>query len=259
MRLNYPMKRNGMYIFKKKDFDDVGEAVISEYMPGLLEYPQATDIMTFATECLFLDVEDMYITQDGSILGMIAFGDAEFTGYGLGHEEKKVNLKEGTILIDYSLMGAENRGRRRYTLAHECSHWLCHRTYHSPVNRVYELRRNGPGAVLACRSENIEGNRSSSSYSSYTEDDWEEWQADSLAATLLMPRKTFFEGFRDAMWKEGVRQDYLIKGDDIFVERSIIHHLMEVFDVSYTAAEIRMKTLGLMREYSYARHLGYGS
>ena len=251
MQLDYPMKRNGMYIIKKKEFDDIGEKVLQEYMPFALEYPQAVDITRLATDCLYLDVRHAYITQDGSVLGMITFGDAEFSGYGIGYEQQKMELPEGTVVIDNSLWGNEQKGRRRFTLAHECSHWICHRTYHSPSNRVYEFRRNGPGSVIACRSENIEGNRSPGSFRNFDESDWEEWQADSLGAAILMPRRTFVEAFYDAMRSEGMRQNYLIKDDDRRVEASVIHQLMEVFDVSYRATEIRLKTLGLMREYSY--------
>ena len=252
MQLNYPMKRNGMYIMKKKDFDVLGEEVLREYMPDVLKYPRPIDVKYLATECLYLDVKEKYIAKDGSILGMIAFGDTEINGYDSSLNEERIDLPEGTIVIDYSLW--ENLGRKRYTLAHECSHWICHRTYHSPSNRTYEFRRNNSGSLVACRSENIEGIRTTGSYRDYTENDWEEWQADSLAAAILMPRKTFSEGFREAMKTEDVRQYYLIQGENRRVEMNVIHNLMEVFNVSYTAAEIRLKTLGLMREYSYGKY-----
>ena len=228
MQLDYPMKRNGMYIIKKKDFDDIGENVLKEYMPYALEYPQSVDILRFATDCLYLDVKNAYITPDGSVLGMITFGDAEFSGYGFDYGREKMELPEGTVVIDLSLWGSENKGRRRFTLAHECSHWICHRTYHSPDNRAYEFRRNGPGSLIACRSENIERTGTPGSFRDFDENDWEEWQADSLGAAILMLRKTFVEGFLDAMRCEGVRQNYLIKGDDRRIEASVIHRLMEV-------------------------------
>ena len=251
MELNYPMKRNGMFILKKTDFDDIGEAVLKEYMPYTLEYPQEVDILNFATECLYLDVRNAYLTEDGSVLGLITFGDTEFMGLDVMHEPEKLVLPEGTVMIDLSLWGRENEGRRRFTLAHECSHWICHRTYHSPDNRSYEFRRNGAGNLIACRSENIEGNRSPGGSRSFDDGDWEEWQADSLGAAILMPRKTFVEAFRDALKHYGVRGSYLVKGDDRYTETGIIHELMEIFRVSYRATEIRLKTLGLMREYSY--------
>ena len=258
MQLNYRMKSNGMYILSRKDCDNLGEVVLQEYMPLALERPRSVDITCLATECLYLDIKDRYITLDGSVLGAIAFGDTRFVGYGPDHEQETIELPEGTILIDYSLLGQEKKGRRRYTLAHECSHWICHRTYHSSANRIYEFRKNGPGRMIACRTENIEVKRTADSYKNFTDSDWEEWQADSLAAAILMPRRTFAEGFRDAMRHVGVRQNYLIKGDDEFVEREVIRYLMKVFEVSYTATEIRLKNLGLMREYSYDKNWGYG-
>ena len=257
MHLDYPMKKNGMYIIKKREFDDIGEEILSEYMPDVLEYPKAVDIMNLATECLYLDVKDMYITQDGSILGMIAFDDIEFTGYDIGFDEETVKLSAGTVLIDYSLWGNSNIGRRRYTLAHECSHWICHRPYHSPDKRTFEFRKNEARSLIACRSENIEGVRSASAYSNYDDSDWEEWQADSLAAAILMPRKTFARAFSYAMYEEGVRLRYLIKGDDIKTERRVIHRLTEIFEVSHKAAEIRLRTLGLLRECSYDGRYDY--
>ena len=259
MTMDYPMKSNGMYIIRKEDFDDIGEAVLLEYMSEVLRYPTAIDIMALATECLYLDVKNKYITQDGSILGMIAFGDTEFIGYGMSLEEEKIDLPEGTVLIDYRLCGLENMGRRNFTVAHECGHWVCHRPYHSPNNKVYEFRKNKPQSLIACRAENIEGIKTSASFNRFTDEDWEEWQADSFAAAILMPRKTFIEAFREALKAKGVRRDYLIKGDDSGIEASIIHYLMRIFEVSYTAVKIRLKNLGLMRDYSNNRHWGYAN
>ena len=93
------------------------------------------------------------------------------------------------MLIDFSLCGKDCRARRRYTQAHELSHWICHRSYHSPDNRCYEFRKN---SFIACRTENIESYRRND-FSQRTDSDWEEWQADSLAAALLMPKVTFIQ------------------------------------------------------------------
>ena len=35
MQLNYPMKKNGMYLLKKTDFDDIATQVLTEYMPSV--------------------------------------------------------------------------------------------------------------------------------------------------------------------------------------------------------------------------------
>lgn len=40
MQLNYPMKKNGMYLLKKTDFDDIATQVLTEYMPSVFHYPK---------------------------------------------------------------------------------------------------------------------------------------------------------------------------------------------------------------------------
>ena len=44
MRLDYPMKKNGMYLLKKTDFEDIACQVLTEYMPSVFNYPRPTDI-----------------------------------------------------------------------------------------------------------------------------------------------------------------------------------------------------------------------
>ena len=62
MRLDYPMKKNGMYLLKKTDFEDIACQVLTEYMPSVFNYPRPTDIEYLAQECLYLDIKHEYIT-----------------------------------------------------------------------------------------------------------------------------------------------------------------------------------------------------
>lgn len=240
-----------MYIIGKKDFDDIGEAVLAEYMPEVLSHPCAVDIEELAQEHLYLELRNAFITIDGSVLGMIAFDDATFEGYDSMYRPEEMSLPAGTVVIDLSLCGQTLYARRRFTIAHECSHWICHRSYHAPDNRTYNFRSNASQGILACRSENIEKGSAADRGRKRTDDDWEEWQADSLAAAILMPRRTFLDSFRYAMGKEGMRQPYIVKGEDRYGENAVIRALMDTFKVSYKATEIRLKTLGLLREYQY--------
>lgn len=245
MRLDkYPMKQNGMYLLKKLDFDDIANMVLTEYMPSVLKYPKATDIEYLAEECLYLDIKHDNITPDGRILGMIAFADTEFNTIGYDNEDRIIKLEEGTMLIDMSLIGEGNRQRRRFTEAHETSHWICHRSFHSPTNRSYDFRMNR--SLVACRTENIE-QYSRSRYGRNTEEDWEEWQADCLAAALLMPKETFLEACRGAIRSCENTRGYLVSGTDDFTERKVISEVAHIFDVSFRAAKIRMNHFGLLR------------
>ncbi len=247
MRLDYPMKPNGMYILKKSDFDTIGELVLSEYMPRALDYPKPIDIDYLAQECFYLDVKHEVIVPDGVILGMMAFADTEFHTVDDYAEPRTIFLEEGTMLVDMSLIGEKNRPRERFTIAHETSHWICHRSYHSPTNQQYDFRRNRN--LIACRTDCIEQYKRKQK--TFTNEYWEEWQADSLAAALLMPRKTFLEACRSVLRTYGVKKDYLPSDYDKYVAGKIIGELARTFDVSYRAAQIRMITLGVIQMRRY--------
>lgn len=242
MTLNYPQKENGMYILKRKDIDNIAEDILKEYSPTTLEWPQSLDIEYLASECLFLNVKHMYLSSDGAILGMVTFADTQVKGLDANFHLIDTTIPMATVLLDMSLIGKENKPRWRYTLAHECSHWICHRSYHSPNNQTYNFRRN----LVACRAETIEHNRivrraiSSDYY-------WEEWQADGLAAALLMPKETFKEAFYLTMRQVGLRQRYLVQGENQTKAFYVIKELMNVFKVSNRATQIRMLQLGLIK------------
>ncbi len=242
MRLEYPMKENGMYILSKKNFDEIATNVLLEYMPDTLNYPKATDIEYLAEECLYLDIKHDYIVPNGKVLGMIAFSDTQFKTYDFEAEEKVIEMQEGTMLIDMSLIGTENRARKRFTEAHEASHWICHRSYHSPSNRQYDFRINN---YVACRTENIEAYGVKNKIVK-SDNDWEEWQADSLAAALLMPKDTFILAAKEAMNERGIWRGYLSMQYDVQIINKVISELAHVFDVSFKAAKIRMLHLGLI-------------
>lgn len=245
MQLNmYQQKANGMYILKKTDFDSISDMVLSEYLPNTFNYPKSTDIEYLAQECFYLDVKHQTIAPNGQVLGMIAFADAQFKTLDSSYEPKCIELEEGTMLIDMSLIGNENRARRRFTLAHELSHWICHRSYHSPTHQQYDFRLNKT-TFIACRKENIEQFKKSD-WSKSTDNDWEEWQADGLAAALLMPKSTFTAAFREIMSQYGFNKNYLIPGEEVNKSKKVIWELANVFDVSYKATQIRMNHLGMI-------------
>lgn len=239
---NYEMKKNGMFILHKTDFDDIATMVLREYMPYVLSSPQPLNVELLAKEAFFLDVSYARLSPMGEVLGLIAFANTDFCPYGAKADEY-MELQEGQILLDDSLVDGRVYGRRRFTLAHELSHWICHRSYHSPDNRRYEFRRG----VVACRTENIEQNRRKQQ--ERTDAYWEEWQADNLAAALLMPKDMFVEVCRDTFGKYGVFKGYLRKGvDDPHVAHEIIQEIANKFAVSFRAAQIHMKEFGFVND-----------
>jgi len=243
LKLNYPMKSNGMYILKSGDFDDIATAILKEHMPYALEYPRAVDIDHLAQECFYLDIQHQHICYDGSILGLIAFDDATIPMLDMMYRPSTCHIPAGTIVIDYSLIGRDNLPRERFTKAHETGHWVCHRPYHSPDNQQFELRTAKANSYIACRTESIERSRYNREK---TDSDWEEWQADHFAAAILMPRSTFKEYASSVIRHVGICRGFLVEGEDRKNKvYQVVEDVAEQFCVSKQAAQIRMTQLGL--------------
>ena len=109
-------------------------------------------------------------------------------------------IDEGAVIIERTLMGRSNFCRYRFTLAHEVSHWLIHRPFHSPTNKQYECRTANQ-SYIACRSADIENKK----HINRDDTDWQEWQADSLTAAMLMPRNTFTDACMKISSELGIR------------------------------------------------------
>lgn len=82
MHLDYPMTKSGLFILKKEDFDDISKEILTEYEPNALKSPQPLDVEHLIEECLFLDMKSERLSDDGKVLGLIAFADTVYTGIG---------------------------------------------------------------------------------------------------------------------------------------------------------------------------------
>lgn len=245
MKLDYPQKANGMFIIKGPDFDDIATMFLSEYQPQALHSPCPLDIDQLVENALYIAVKDVNITSTGSILGMMAFASSEINVLDTLYRPAKMKLDEGTMLLDRSLLAQNMTARRRFTKAHEASHWILHRTYHSPTNDTYYFRRATPH--IACRSSSME-RYSYSDSRNWSDSDWEEWQADRMAASLLMPKEPFQDAAKYFLRHSGISRAYLVKGRDVAASREAIENIANLFQVSKKAVQIRLKQLGLLFE-----------
>jgi len=152
-------------------------------------------------------------------------------------------FKQREVRIDQSLdpsVHPAQLGRYRFTVAHEVGHWDLHREiFLSDKSQVtlFGVREE----PIVCRSNDRRPL---------------EWQADSFAGFLLMPKKMVF-----AAWEtlQGSLQPYVAIGeiDDIkakwglenheFATVDIARQMAQVFEVSAQAMQIRLIELGLIR------------
>ena len=210
--------------------------------------PKPLDTAGFL-EYLGLIEKNRYIGDFSSnILGLTVFGNlVPIPSY--DEMLRPVVLEEsfGTVLISPILLGRKNKPRRRYTEMHEASHFILHRQYFKMCEQNAAAQCEYPTNFIACR--NVEAKHTKMQ----TDSDWLEYQADTLAAALLMPRTPFFSCAMDIFRKNGIRSKYLTirKNENNPLVNFIIQDLAENFFVSRHAARIRMDHLGLLRENSY--------
>lgn len=242
MQLNYRQKNNGMYILSKQDIDDISAAVLTEYSPKNLLNAIPLDTVDLLENYLGLTVKRKYIgTVDSEILGLTVMDDyAEIPSY--DNMLRPVVLEEtyGTVLINPNLAGRASLTRRRFTEMHEGAHFILHKEYFNSTHKGRGTRLN----YIACRQVELERINPRGRM------EWLEWQADSLAAALLMPRNIFIIAAADSFKKHGV-YDKKCFNTDIPEERVMIScvasELSKTFQVSCKAAKLRLKNLGFLQ------------
>lgn len=238
MKLNYRQQDNGMFILNRNEIEVIATDVLREFAPQNLNYPMALSTSALFEYCGLVE-KHMFLGIPGrEILGATVMGDsAEIPVCDILMNPDVIEETYGTVLIHSDLCCVQQTPRRRYTEAHECSHWILHKPYYD------QLPTNRSGHLVACRSvETYKRARK-------TDADWREWQADTLAAALLMPREMFSEYTRRLLKNAGAPWGYLIEGQPSSraVFREVIGPVSDKFSVSHRAAQIRMIHLGLIR------------
>ena len=227
---------------QQQEFEDEAALLLAEYgrEHGVVTAPPIP-IDDIVEEYLKITVELRDLRAEfpeGDVLGAIYFND------------KKIVIDESLVPEDFPSM----RGRYHFTLAHELAHWRLHR-------HLY-LRRAGERSLLpdgSPRPDHIlrDGKR-----------DPKEYQANTLAACLLMPRdmlkRAWHEqyGSMDPIYLDDLRakrQQILtaevlrrggFKSGEDAEDNMLLEHasrpLAETFEVSPDAMRIRLEGMKLL-------------
>lgn len=241
MELHYRQEPNGRYILGKGDIDRIADQALQEFFPENLEYAVPLNTDRFFDKLGLMVKHEFLGLPDHMILGATIMGDVEeIPGCDILFRPVVFEECYGTVLINSSLCCTAQEHRKRYTEAHEISHWLLHRPYFE------RLSQTSQPCHVACRV--VERYQPKLR----TENDWLEWQADSLAAALLMPRDTFYGFAKAAIKAAGVYRGYLIEGQssDRAAYKEAIRPITKRYLVSNRAAQIRMIELGLIKKHT---------
>ena len=247
---DFKQKPSGVPILSKNDIEEFAENVLSRFNPELLLVPQPVTIELLIETHLGLDVDYKNLSIDESILGLTTFDDGFVKVYTDNSKEENLPVNEGTIIIDNKLLEG-NPGRLRFTYAHEASHWILHRhIFQSNSNQMTLFEEEQEAKNIRCLTRNVETIFANTGNRILTDDDWLEWQADSLGASLLLPKPTFKLAFNEKLESYGIKHCPLLmnkKGEDIYF--LVVNELSRMFDVSKQAVQVRLSKLKLKAEW----------
>ena len=219
-----------MAYLSREDIEKIAEDIISRYKQQYLPEHYMCYMVDIAelAEMLGFRIEYVHITKDGSILGQTSSGRIWTEIYDDDMNKMFFELDGSTILIDKRLQNSSKTiGRRNFTIAHEIAHQIINRRYpkmYNRQNRIFcDYRRS---------------NRSRQKIV-----DWYEWQADTLAAALLLP----LDSLRDSMFMFGLGEKMKMLSRKYSENRyNDFCDMAEYLQVSRTALSYRMEQLGLL-------------
>lgn len=213
--------------FSYRDIDKIADSVLRRY--GYADDAlKQTDVRRLATESLGLGIEYATLSEDGFVLGLTAFAPTSCVVWRNGRP-RLLNIPAGLILVDESLCHRDCAGRERFTIAHECGHQLLHGT---------DFARTFQTPVSIDAAESFVARRTL-----VTTNDWLEWQANTLAAALLMPQHQMPQAVKTFASKDHIAAEH---GCITYSESKSINGIAEFYSVSFSALTIRLKQLGLL-------------
>lgn len=225
-------------VISKREMDEEATKFLRKYCPEALKDPMPVPVEDIAELKMDLEIDYVNIDKACETLGMMIFSDGAVKLYDQESGQYVLRpYKRGTLLVESDISDVSNRGRERFTITHEIVHWHIHKLRFTMMGLIDE------SLAKACRCPKEK------TYNPKSPEEWMEWQADNLAAAILMPAEMFkrkameFKSsfnvgskINDTMWlgfSPSIINDFIIDG------------LADTFHVSKQAAEIRIKTLGI--------------
>jgi Zn-dependent peptidase ImmA (M78 family) len=224
------MRGDSVQYLSRNDIEQIAGRIIDQYKRAFIPNRHMcynVDIIRLAS-LLGYEIEYVHITQDGSILGKTSSGQIWTRIYDDKMNELYYLLDGHTILVDKRLLSSPAlAGRKNFTIAHELAHQIINHDYpgvYGPINTTFCDHRRS--VKPKCEIN-----------------DWHEWQADALAAALLLP----LDALKDAMFMFGLGEKMKLlskKYSDTNYKRFC--EMADYLQVSRAALSYRMEQFGLL-------------
>ena len=223
--------------------DSYAASIVQDYCPELLRAPAALDIESMLEFYLHLKVEYKQLSYERKVLGLTAFnaGYVQVIDEHTGTTEPFF-VEKGTIIVESSLLGKRNFSRLRFTLGHECSHWILHPKAFSKENPFFSNEKY-ENQYLAAKEGRIDYSRKQQER---TDSDRMERQADFFSSALLMPRPTLRMAFVKFFSYYDEKPRRILRGKSQIEDnyaKLLTRYVAQTFNVSERAALIRLEKL----------------
>ena len=247
--------KTGTPILKNKEIMEHAERVLGDYKPQLLKEPGKVNGFHFIESYLgaTVDYQDIYYgSNEQPIAGATVFNDDVVKVFNReGQCTDYIKVKANTIIIDNETMKDGKGGFANFTALHEGGHLFFHpEVYRKNPDQLglFEPLKNG-SSVQCCRKIGFEG-RNYNQYRFFSPEEIREHQANMFAAFMAMPRQTFIP-YAEKLIKEAGFEEGIFVYEDSDWETTyplgeICRDLSSVYGVSFTAAKIHLKELGLI-------------
>lgn len=222
--------------FTINEIEELAEGVVLQFLGTQPEFSSYVDIEGFLTKYLRLPLE--YRSFAETDFGKIGFISDGITPLRVMESRQPVQrvFPKGTVVLEKYLLNERENGRRRFTLAHEASHYIMDKTISAAAfHREY-------GKECAYSPRELKELLS-----------FREAQVDRLAAALLMP------GFmvRTVLSRFAGTEAMSIYGDNLLrlEDKLLVKKMASAMGVSYTAFLIRLKELHLLERHGISEYI----
>lgn len=226
-------------ILTGRDIDEIAEQYAVDYTPDILKVPQPFDIEGFLEQYLDLTLDFHRLSHDGRYPGATIFNvtDRVIVFIPQRNEADYIHADPGTVIIDESLLATNQEHRYRFTVGHECGHWVFHRAHYGyDPDQLSLFDMDSP--YIQCRE--INHNYLNRDHRKWDATRWMEWQADSFAAGILMPVTSIRQLF-----------DTRISSTSYIDIENSVRSVSNIYNVSEQAAYLRLRNLEIIDTPKY--------
>ncbi len=212
--------------------DALAERLLAAYYPEALEKPRRVDAHEMA-ERMGLAIKCHRIAAKQDIYGEIFFAEAEPQLFYDNRKAYSKNfVKSKTMVVDPTATYMGEVGTYDGTIVHECLHWALH-------GQAMALRRaqqpDSQEPAICCRVDGGAGRAGDDRLLEM------EWQANTLARYIQMPRALFRRKAEEAWTRHNMK---VITPNRVEEMPGVIDDLAGFFGVSREAAKLRMLEVG---------------